>query len=211
MERSFLNQRNACDRDYVIISEEQKSMRFSLIAAVALTLTACAQSANSMLPAASNSALSIHRPTAAELGLWPREGPAVRVCGDVGEGYARCQAWLRTDVAGKIRPDTPGGYAPSDLQRAYGVAIDSRTKGGGETVAIVDAYDDPKAASDLRTYRAEYDLPPCTPSNGCFTQRKFTSHTDPGWTGEESLDVDMVSAICPNCKILLVEAASSRI
>ncbi|MBV9333414.1 MAG: hypothetical protein JO146_05355, partial [Candidatus Eremiobacteraeota bacterium] len=165
------------------------------------------------LPPAAPSALqtAARRPTAAELGLWPREGPSIRLCGDVGYGYARCLAWLRTDIAGTIRPDTPGGYAPSDLQRAYELTTDSATRGGGETVAIVDAYDNPNVAKDLTVYRKQYGLAPCSVSNGCFSKQKYTAHTNPGWAGEEALDVEMVSAICPNCKILLVEAASARI
>jgi subtilase family serine protease len=133
----------------------------------------------------------------------------MRVCGDAGKGYARCQAWLRTDIQGPIQPDTPGGYAPSDLQTAYGLTSDSKNEGAGQTVAIVDAYDDPNVASDLNVYRSKYGLPACTVSNGCFTKQQYTSQTNTGWAGEESVDVDMVSAICPNCKILLVEAASS--
>jgi subtilase family serine protease len=88
---------------------------------------------------------------------------------------------------------------------------DSKNKGGGQTVAIVDAYDDPNAVSDLNAYRSRYGLPACTVSSGCFTKEQYTSQTNTGWVGEESLDVDMVSAICPNCKILLVEAASQSI
>ncbi len=187
-------------------------MRLFAITTAVFALTACAQSMNALPPAAANAPQNaVRRPTAAELGLWPRQGPAVRVCGEVGYGYARCLSWLRTDIAGTIRPDTPGGYAPSDLQRAYALTMDSATKGDGETVAIVDAYDNPNVAKDLNVYRKQYGLPPCTVSNGCFTKQKFTVHTNIGWAGEEALDVEMVSAICPNCKILLVEAASARI
>lgn len=149
--------------------------------------------------------------TAARLGLWPRRGPSVRVCGDVRRGFARCQAWLRTDVRGDARRGGPAGYAPSDLQTAYELTADSKNKGGGETVAVVDAYDDPNAASDLSAYRARFGLSPCTVANGCFTKQQYTSQTNAGWASEESVDVDMVSAICPNCKILLVEAASASI
>jgi hypothetical protein len=147
--------------------------------------------------------------TAAQLRLWPRRGPSMRVCGDVGKGFARCQAWLRTDVQGPVAPNTPGGYAPSDLQTAYGLTSDSKNNGSGQTVAVVDAYDDPNAAADLNVYRTKFGLPACTDANGCFAQQKYTSQTNTGWAGEESVDVDMVSAICPNCKILLVEAASA--
>jgi subtilase family serine protease len=76
-------------------------------------------------------------------------------------------------------------------------------------VAVGDAYDNPNAAADLNVYRSQFGLPSCTVSNGCFTQQKFASTANNGWAGEESVDVDMVSAICPNCKILLAEAASA--
>jgi hypothetical protein len=102
---------------------------------------------------------------------------------------------------------TPSGYGPSDLQHAYNLTADSATLGAGETVAIVDAYDDPTASSDLATYRNQFGLPSIT-----FTQ-VYASGTKPagntGWGEEESLDVDMVSAICPYCSIALVEAASN--
>jgi hypothetical protein len=196
------------------------------IAAVAV-LTACGES-NSLPSGASGAACRPHAQqsvatipqnatfapqikTAARLGLWPRQGPSVRVCGDVGAGFARCQAWLRTDIQGPIAPDTPGGYAPSDLQTAYALTSDSQNDGGGETVAIVDAYDNPNVESDLNVYRSKFGLPACTVANGCFTERKYTSQTNSGWAAEESVDVDMVSAICPNCKILLVEAASTAL
>jgi len=151
------------------------------------------------------------QPSAAELGLWPRSGPARRVCADVPSGYARCQAWIRTDVRGLLRKSTPSGYSPSDLQTAYALTSFSQGNGDGETVAIVDAYDDPNAASDLAVYRSQFGLPACGTSNGCFTKVKEGTQTNQGWGEEESLDVDMVSAICPNCKILLVEAATSSL
>jgi subtilase family serine protease len=82
------------------------------------------------------------------------------------------------------------------------------------TVAIVDAYDDPAAESDLQTYRNYFNLPACTTANGCFRkvdQRGGTNYPafNKGWAGEIALDIDMVSAICPNCHILLVEADTS--
>jgi subtilase family serine protease len=171
-----------------------------------IALAAC-NNARSSLPPGSVAAASFE-PTAAARGLWPRPGPAVRVCDAVPAGYARCQAWVRTDIAGKMPNGLPNGYAPSDLEAAYSLTSYSQSRGSGTTVAIVDAFDDPNAASDLSVYRAEYGLPPCTESNGCFTKYKFAMTTNRGWAGEESIDVDMVSAICPNCKILLVEAAS---
>ncbi len=78
----------------------------------------------------------------------------------------------------------------------------------------MDAYDDPYAESDLAVYRNQFGLPPCTTSNGCFTKidqngGKRYPRANGGWSEEISLDLDMVSATCPNCKILLVEASSN--
>jgi subtilase family serine protease len=151
---------------------------------------------------------SLH-PSAAELGLWPRAGQAERACADAPDGYAHCLALVRTDIHGLISPDTPAGYSPADLQTAYNLTKYSSSDGGGKTVAVVDAYDDPDAASNLAVYRSAYGLPPCTTGNGCFTKERFGTQGNAGWGEEESLDIDMVSAICPKCKILLVEAANN--
>ncbi|MFJ2728957.1 peptidase S8 [Streptomyces collinus] len=106
----------------------------------------------------------------------------------------------------------PSGYGPASLQAAYN--LPSASSGTGQTVAIVDAYDDPNAESDLAVYRSQYGLSPCTAANGCFKkvdQNGGTSYPrgDSGWAEEISLDLDMISAACPNCKILLVEAGSA--
>jgi subtilase family serine protease len=106
---------------------------------------------------------------------------------------------------------TPSGYGPSDLRSAYALPSSG---GSGATVAIVDAYDDPKAEADLATYRSQYGLPACTTANGCFKKvgQSGTSSlpsADAGWAEEISLDLDMVSATCPSCHILLVEASSA--
>ncbi len=153
---------------------------------------------------------SLH-PTAAQLGLWPSAGPAVSVCGAVPAGSARCLALIRTDIKGVLRPAIPAGYGPSDLQTAYNLTSYSANNGSGQTVAIVDAYDDPNAESDLAVYRSQYGLSACTTANGCFSKVKQGSTANTGWAEEESLDVDMASAICPNCHIILVEAASATI
>jgi subtilase family serine protease len=159
-------------------------------------------------PAQASTQATLH-PSAAQLGLWPRAGSAGRVCGDVPAGYARCLAWVRTDIQGLVRNSTPAGYSPNDLQTAYNLTSSSSGNGTGITVAIVDAFDDPNAASDLAVYRSQWGLPACSVSNGCFTKVKLGSSANAGWAEEESLDVDMVSAICPHCNVMLVEAASN--
>ncbi len=141
-----------------------------------------------------------------------------RVCGTPSVGHAACMALERTNVKVHtgITPETvPSGYAPADLQAAYN--LPSSKAGNGETVAVVDAYDNPNAEADLGVYRAQYGLPPCTTANGCFekvNQEGQQGNYPPvdssgGWEEEESLDVDMVSAACPSCHILLVEANSA--
>ena len=106
---------------------------------------------------------------------------------------------------------TPSGLSPANLDSAYKL---SASAGSGQTVAIVDAYNDPNAASDLAVYRSQYGLPACTAASGCFRQVSQTGSTtlppgNTGWAGEESLDLDMVSAICPLCHIILVEATAA--
>jgi hypothetical protein len=139
--------------------------------------------------------------------------PSKAVCGRPPRaGMARCYARVRTDAVGNIvSAATPQGFGPPDLRSAYKLPS---TGGNGKTVAIVDAYDDPNAESDLATYRAQYGLPPCTTANGCFKKVNQSGQTtglpspDSGWAGEIALDLDMVSAACPDCKIILVEVSS---
>jgi subtilase family serine protease len=131
-------------------------------------------------------------------------------CGPVPAGMARCLGLFLHSPA--RRAATPGGgpagLAPADLRAAYNLLA---TSAHGRTVAIVDAYDDPNAEADLAVYRSTFGLPPCTVLSGCF--RKLDQrggHTlppaDAGWSQEIALDLDMVSAACPDCHILLVEA-----
>ena len=132
---------------------------------------------------------------------------------------ARCHAHVVTDARGNIKNGknpaaplaAPGGYGPSDLQSAYGLT--GLVSTGTPTVAVVDAYAYPNAEADLAKYRAQYGLPPCTKANGCLrivgqTGGKPPSRVDTGWDQEQALDLDMVSAACPNCKILLVQAST---
>jgi N-acetylneuraminic acid mutarotase len=124
--------------------------------------------------------------------------------------YARCMSVVYTATDHKIvaTPDQPppGALGPADIQGAYKLP----STGQGQTVAIVDAFGDSSAESDLATFRSFYGLPPCTTANGCFQKADQNGGTnyppdDTGWALETSLDLDAVSAACPNCHILLVE------
>ncbi len=136
--------------------------------------------------------------------------PTARVCPDNG-GRLACLAIRQTDT---IQPAlaanvVPNGFGPADLRSAYNL---TSTGSAAMTVAVIDAFDNPNAESDLAVYRSTFGLPACTTANGCFRKVNQSGQagplpaTDTGWAGEISLDLDMVSAICPACNILLVEA-----
>jgi len=141
------------------------------------------------------------------------------LCGATAPGYAHCMSLRRIDIGARsnaaVSPLTPpSGYGPANLVSAYGLPGSSSGVGAGETVAIVDAYDLSTAESDLATYRSQFGLSACTTANGCFKKIDQNGGTNypavnNGWDGEIALDIDMVSAICPSCNILLVEAASN--
>ncbi len=143
-------------------------------------------------------------------------------CPAVGAGQARCLAIRRPvpqiephrNAAGALVPTPPAdaGFSPADIQAAYQLPS---TVAKNQTVGIVDAYDDPNAEKDLASYRAAWKLPACTTANGCFrkvNQRGGSTAPkgDSGWGFEISIDVDAVSAACPSCKILLVEADDNQ-
>jgi subtilase family serine protease len=109
-----------------------------------------------------------------------------------------------------------GGYAPNDLRAAYGLTSSSTTLGTGQTVAVVVAYSNPNLASDLAAYRSFYGLPACTTASGCLKivvegNKNTTLPAVTGWAEETSLDVEMVSALCPLCKILVVDALTNSV
>ena len=115
-------------------------------------------------------------------------------------------------AAASATPPAPG--TPAYLQEAYDLSYLSQNGGANDTVAIVDAFDDPTAEADLAVYRSNYGLPACTTANGCFQKvgqdgSSSLPAPDAGWDQEIALDLDSVSAICPNCHILLVETNSS--
>jgi hypothetical protein len=167
---------------------------------------------------------------AASLGALPvsasasSPGPTFEsVCGPATPGTFQCLALRRTDVVAQpavgVSPQAqPFGYGPADLRSAY--ALPAGSAGAGLTVAVVDAYDQASAESDLAAYRTMYGLPPCTTANGCFrkvNQRGVAGQppapaTDQnlGWGQEIDLDIEMVAATCPSCNILLVEADSAN-
>jgi subtilase family serine protease len=117
-------------------------------------------------------------------------------------------------ASGPVALPEPQPGSPAYMQQAYDLSYLSQNGGAGDTVAVVDSYDDPTAEADLATYRSFFGLPACTSGNGCFHKvdqnggQSFPSQA-PGWAAEISLDLDAVSALCPRCNIVLVEANSA--
>ncbi len=117
--------------------------------------------------------------------------------------------------AAGIKPSANGPYGPADLRKAYKLVSASAHRGKGKTIAIVDAFNNPHANADLKVYRSHFHLPACTTSNHCLriVNQNGKAHPLPAgnanWGVEIALDLDMVSAICPKCHILLVEAKNN--
>ena len=176
----------------------QRRIAYSVAGAAALALSGLAASAGSATAAAHQVAWTRSCPNPTHLGVMACD--ALRVTSTV------------ENAPMGVHPNvTPSGYGPSSLYSAYNLPSGG---GAGQTVAIVDAYNDPNAASDMAAYRAQYGLPACTVATGCFKQVSQTGTSslptaNGGWAEEESLDLDMVSAIAPNAHVILVEAKSA--
>ena len=166
-----------------------------------------------MLISAAFAASAQALPHSSAQGLSHRNACAVPAAGSV-----RCFAKVVTTPDGRTfkgapnATTSPAGWHPADLQSAYKLTT---APGGTPTIAIVDAYDDPNAELDLASYRHQFGLTDCTTQNGCFkkvnqsgVQGSYPA-ADRGWAEEISLDLDMVSAACPSCHILLVEASTN--
>ena len=136
------------------------------------------------------------------------------VCPAPAFGAAHCHALVVTDAHGNpLAATSPSGLSPATIKSVYSYTT-SATAGAAQTIAIVDAYDDPNAESDLAVFNSQYGLPACTTANGCFTKVNQNGGTvyprkDAGWALEISLDVQWAHAIAPGAKILLVEATSN--
>jgi subtilase family serine protease len=136
-----------------------------------------------------------------------------KVCGPAGVAMARCHALLSMNGVGTFATSSPTGLSPATIQSVYNFPT-SLTAGSGKTIAIVDAFDDPTAESDLAIFSIQFGLPECTTANGCFSKVDQNGGTnyprkDAGWALEISLDVQWAHAIAPGAHILLVEATTN--
>jgi Subtilase family len=144
--------------------------------------------------------------------------PTLSVCGLPIIGTASCGAIRRLDIipALSLLTGQIPGFQPADLAEAYLSNVPAGD-GAGQTIGIVVAMNDPNADSDLAVYRSTFGLPACRVATGCLrivngaTPSAALPAPDQNWAQETSIDLDMASAICPNCKLLLVEAPSADI
>ena len=127
-----------------------------------------------------------------------------------------CKAHVRTESHRIKKHAAPEGFGAADLASAY--KLNTKLMPGA-TIAIVDAYGYKAAESDLTVYRKQYGLPACTVSNGCLKIVNQSGKASPlpadppaddDWTVETALDLDLASAACPNCKLLLVQAQDDQ-
>jgi subtilase family serine protease len=140
---------------------------------------------------------------------------AQRVCAKPAAGHAACMSKVMVNSQG-VKPmatlPLSTALSPDQIRHAYNLV---NSNSGGRTVAIVDAYGYPNLERDLTTYRSFYNLPACTTANGCLKIVNQSGNasplpaTDLGWSQEQALDVDAVSAACPDCKILVVQSNSA--
>ncbi len=145
---------------------------------------------------------------------------------DVPASIAHCDAHIN-DIISNIAGAEPGAaFTPKFLQSAYDVAATTKAHGGGagQIIGIIEAFSNPLLTSDLAVYRSKYRLSSCpvgmvsTTLSTCVIQ-VANEGGDPAplpapsasWGAEAAIDTDMISAICPRCQILIVEAQSSSI
>jgi subtilase family serine protease len=157
----------------------------------------------------------LYSPWGAQL---PFGGAQQAVCGQAGAGAGQCLIHVLAPSAGGPQATrsgvkevlSPTGLSPSAIKSVYGYQSLGEA-GAGETIALVDAYNDPDAASNLETFSREYGLP-----SASFTQVNQTGGsslpaTESGWDLEISLDIEWAHALAPAAHILLVEATTNSL
>ena len=192
----------------------QFTARFTAPAGAQITLrTRAADAAGGSV---SETITGAYRVAAASAAARPAPSGRLRAACRARPGQERCFAEYAPQApvaaAAGTRAASPKGWSPQDLEAAYRLPV---SRGSGQTVALSEAYRTPHLAADLARYRRQYGLPPCTQASGCL---RIVNQADPGplpasavpsgWDVETMLDVSMVSAACPHCKILVVEASS---
>ncbi len=175
-------------------------MKKLTLLSIAVGLAGCNGASVVPTPSSQTAAQSAYVPQ------WKAQHLARAACPDVRPGEAQCAVLVGI---GKVQPGV-AGWAPADIASVY--RLPSAKKGKHQVIGIVDAYDNPNVASDLAVYRSNFGLPPADFHK--FNQKgqqKNYPKADQGWGIEITIDVDMVSAACPNCTIYLIEANNNSL
>lgn len=132
-----------------------------------------------------------------------------------GRAPSRTQSRRASAHSSKRTGPVAGSLTPAQLHGAYELPAETGSS-AAQTIAVVDAYDDPTVESDLAVYDQQFGLPECTKANGCLREIDQEGRESPlpptegGWATEITIDVQMAHAICQNCHVLLVEANSEE-
>jgi subtilase family serine protease len=169
-----------------------------------LAVAACSAGGSSVPVASGQMGMQI-----AHVPMWQLTHSARAACGGSRIGEAQCDVLIENGVHKAAAGHLYAGWDAADLEKAYD--LPSSTKGKGQTVAIVDAYDNPDVATDFAEYRSGMGLPKgkLNKYNQSGQQSNYPQGSE-DWGVEIALDVEMVSASCPNCTVDLVEANSSQ-
>ena len=175
--------------------------------AAALAIAACSAGSSPNMP--SSAGLTQLRSAITHIPEWQAKHLAHRACPEV-VGKPVCQVLISTQHGLSPLSCSPSscGWTPAQLEKAYNLTS-SLGKGSGQIVAVIEAGDDPDAATTFATYRTQFGL-------GTGTLVKYNedgkessyppSCEDYGWCVETDLDIEMVSAACPKCTVYLMEA-----
>jgi hypothetical protein len=201
----------------------QTTRRRALLAAALLAAAALGLGVSSTaLAAHARSAFRVHRLCGAPLPgdaacLGMKLVPASLTPADLHADAARRarEAAAGARPAVSYKEPFPGYLTAESLHAAY--SLPSETAASSlQTIAVIDAFDDPNAEADLGVYDKEFELPECTTANGCFRKINQEGHASPlprkngDWASEISIDVQMAHAVCQSCHVLLVEANSEE-
>lgn len=182
-------------------------------------------------------------PSAVQAALSPSVYRVGRLCGASEPGYSSCLGLRLVPRQPASQPDTrishsvsravgparkkigkiekiefteprSGSLSPGEVLGVYGLS-GLLAPANQQTLALVDAYDDPTIEHDLEVFDTKYGLEACTTADGCFRKVEMESEgklppTEGGWAQEISTDVEVAHSVCQECKIVLVEAYSNE-
>jgi hypothetical protein len=193
-------------------TDRRRPLVGALLAAVAVALALGASASPAGASLTVMSAQRVHRACGAAR---PRAAActALRlVSAPITAGEVQAAADAR---AAGVAAKSPTYLTPQSLHTAYSLPTETQFS-PTQTIAVIDAFDDPTAEADLGVYDETFGLPACTSANGCFRKLNEQGQASPlpaengEWSSEISIDVQMAHAICQDCHVLLVEANSEE-